>query len=743
MDEVDQLCQICAEVDLYRLFTGPRYFPRQLNVTIPSQKLGTLKDIKSNARCPLCRLVKHVLYGSADSSLRDFRDYYAGDVDDHKVQCMLRPVRQDYHEEITYENPRTRDIVATQVVIRLRGTRDCSPEEAQSISRASLDGGFQLLSPGSVDPARPLANGFRVTTMQRNLELLSQWLQTCRKTHRNPCQGVVFPTASSSAGINRIRVIDVQNRTISEGNIAEVEYAALSYVWGENKEARVRLVSDLARGPGSAGATAVSLPSEIPKVVEDALRICAAISIPYLWVDLYCIDQQDAQQKAAEINAMGYIYHHAQITLVDGHIRSLTDANAGLLPEDTTSDLGGNQRIETIGDKSYITTLPQTMDRIHASQWETRGWTYQEGALSRRVALFSRLDVSFICGAGLWCERLHSGEHGHDADLSHLDLHSSGYRVLSSNDWLQKVTWDFGDYNNILMAYTGRNLSFESDKVAAISGCFNILAQNMDLNFICGLPTKDFHYALLWDPQKDKVREGFPSWSWAGSYSLQQSHTLYPIHQTTGSLVLGQADDVYEYRAYESSLEIELAGSLICGVEHAHHPNKCRQRAAPIQLSTKLLTVGITSEMAHFSVDIITSDTKSDPDMNTKSSEARSWDAEKMYSLDLALRNSAGSQYHESRPIKYRPWPPIRIGIPYSLRGSTITWLLRDGIDLVNVLDVEMLEGDAGGDSLPSRRVFCLGIDRSQGGNRRMGTVHMTREMWEAACPTITKIELS
>ena len=113
-----------------------------------------------------------------------------------------------------------------------------------------------------------------------------------------------FSAAFSSTGISKIRLINVQSRTISEHNIGEAEYAALSYVWGENKEARVKLVSELPPRPGSSRATAVSLPSDIPKVVEDALHICAALSIASLWVDLYCIDQNDAQQKAAEINAM-------------------------------------------------------------------------------------------------------------------------------------------------------------------------------------------------------------------------------------------------------------------------------------------------------------------------------------------------------------------------------------------------------------------------------------------------------
>ncbi|ETS83865.1 hypothetical protein PFICI_05741 [Pestalotiopsis fici W106-1] len=367
MVELDQPCQICAGVDLYSLFTGPRYI----------QELGTLKDIKSNARCPLCRLVKHALYENATAPLRGSPWFHPKEIDDRKMKCVLLPRRQDYNEETGYGNPRTGDLVATQIKISLRRTPDYSDEDALSIYEGSVKAGFQLLSPGSVDPARPLANGFQVTTMQRNIELLSQWLSTCRNTHNNTCQGGSFSAVFSPAGISKIRLINVQSRTISEYNIAEAEYAALSYVWGENKEARMKLVSELPPGLGSSGATAVSLPSEIPKVVEDALRICSALSIVHLWVDLYCIDQNDAQQKAAEINAMGYIYNHAQITLIDGHGKNSSDANAGLLPEDILSNLGGNQRIETIGDKSYITSLPGTGDRIHESQWATRSWTYQ------------------------------------------------------------------------------------------------------------------------------------------------------------------------------------------------------------------------------------------------------------------------------------------------------------------------------------------------------------------------------
>ena len=91
------------------------------------------------------------------------------------------------------------------------------------------------------------------------------------------------------------------------------------------------------------------LQSNLPKTVEDALYVCTELSIPFLWVDLYCIDQDNPEKKAKQINSMGYIYHRAEITLTNGRDGSAHSNYQGLFSDDLTSNQSMLQRIESIG----------------------------------------------------------------------------------------------------------------------------------------------------------------------------------------------------------------------------------------------------------------------------------------------------------------------------------------------------------------------------------------------------------
>ncbi|KAH8898051.1 hypothetical protein GQ53DRAFT_608110, partial [Thozetella sp. PMI_491] len=245
-----------------------------------------------------------------------------------------------------------------------------------------------------------------------------------------------------------------------------VEYAALSYVWGGDTEA--------------AGVTETFVPAKVPVVIADAMQACAQLGLPYLWADLYCVHQNDPVQKAADIDSMGHIYRHARITLVAGRYRGDKEGDVRkthgiwrLFPASMTDDLGARQRIETVGGRQYITALPQTIRQIHSSAWHRRGWTYQEGALARRIAFFGDYDILYMCGAGHWRQAMHSGAHGHDGTMPGIDLRSKGYYTLSARHWLGSDEWRFEDYLDMVHGYTPRDLTYESDRLNAISGCLN------------------------------------------------------------------------------------------------------------------------------------------------------------------------------------------------------------------------------------------------------------------------------
>ncbi|KAK7953663.1 hypothetical protein PG988_014357 [Apiospora saccharicola] len=402
-----------------------------------------------------------------------------------------------------------------------------------------------------------------------------------------------------------IQVIDVRDRCLRVFDPKLIKYAPLSYVWGEAGDEHRKLFETLQTKADGGGDISTSLTSRVPGIIEEAMMVCERLSISYLWVDLLCIHQTDSGKKAAEIKAMGYIYHLSHITIVAG---SSSPNGAHLAPTTVPTQekhqLDSRQRIETIGNRQYITSLPSIGGQIPAPAWSDRGWTYQEGQMARRIAFLGDYDISFLCRAGLWRESLHSGEFGHDAERPGLDLHSKQYFALSSYTWLRQK-----------------------------SGVLRIIYQSLE--------TK----------------------------------------------------------------AIELDGLLLnSGLEGAHRTNKCAQKLARLSVSEVSGILTVESEVARFFIDIkpgpspLDDDSASEAGWETPPKEGDhvkvpSWEYDGPRDDWLCLRNASGNVY----PIVFpavRYWPTLVLGLPDTLRGSTLAWLLSRGIEMVKIVEIELLEGE-------------------------------------------------
>lgn len=750
----DELCPACSNIDLHSLFTGPRYFPhdhvgRKGGTSIHA---GTLREVLDNIQCPLCRLIRHDLYGSLphDSSSSLWYDLPSGleapQPNPSRVRCCLDPMRADYFEETRYTAQATRDQVATMVTVRLAGVDGCSTREADHIRRHYCGNGLRLLSPDSVDPNRPLLNGYRAaTTLTQSLAQLSGWIKTCCHSHQDTCE---LPDLTPQNRRGCLRLINVALRTLVSRDPETCAYAALSYVWGQKTEEYVRFADEIQLGDDGVAV----LPPSAPGIIEDGIEVCKRLEIPFLWVDLYCVDQHDPVQKAADIRDMGLIYQQALITFIAG------GSGSRLLHCATDSNIrvGPRQLVETIRGRKYITASTSIASLLRDSAWNERGWTYQEGALARRIAFFGEDDVSFLCSAGHWRGCLHSGRYGHSANLADLDLSSTSYYTLSANQWLRDAEWRFGDFDTMLRVFSPRLLSYESDKLNAIAGCLNLLARRKSVLFVHGLPLVDFHYALLWGGEDDRRRPGFPSWSWAAWCALQQEYIVTPDTGSSGEL---RDDGMGQLRpAKPPTAEISLQGLLInCGIENPTPTNTCSQNVALVAVRSEVLTV--TSEMAHFSFAILPSATDPadvarldavPPSFDSRKAQTVApywpWDHDREYHTPferIRLIDSSGNacQYHY--PRWYDHWPYVKLNFPRTLCGSTLAWLLRDGINLVKIVDVNLLRGEDG--LRKYHHVLCLGIDRSgegPGRGRRLGMFCMSGEMWARALPREETVEL-
>ncbi|KAB8070417.1 hypothetical protein BDV29DRAFT_34117 [Aspergillus leporis] len=270
------------------------------------------------------------------------------------------------------------------------------------------------------------------------------------------------------------------------------------------------------------------------------------------------------------------------------------------------------------------------------------------------------------------------------------------------------------------------------------------------MGFVNGLPLKDFHYALLWTGEYDRLREGFPTWSWAGRHAFQQWHMIYPLKGGSGSLV--DRGEGYLETCVPDTQDLELQGLLISLTERPHLFNRYSQQLAHICMSKSEENIRVTSETTHFFLDILPDSNKPlSPtqqsvyqnipfDFDSTINSAATWGPDMEYKAPydrFRLRDCSGNIYKHHYPRWYNYWPPFLLNLPSTLRGNTLTWLLCNGIRLIKIIGIDLLEG---ADELKSfNYVLCLGFDSREtisSRGRRLGVFCIPKHIWDRAGPS-------
>jgi hypothetical protein len=356
-----------------------------------------------------------------------------------------------------------------------------------------------------------------------DIMLAKSWISKCLQSHEKYCG------QDSSSGFP-LKVIDCASRKLCE--IAPgTPYTCLSYVWGNASVAHE---------------TSSTLSGCLPKTIEDSIWVTLQLGYSYIWIDRYCIDQQNDAEKHHLITNMGAVYRGATLTII---------AAAGDNPHSGLPGINGTPRrsqyshsVGTPGQQIISLEVPEY--DIQDSVWNTRGWTFQELVLSRRRLIFTRSQMYFQCKNMHRLENLPSGHPASlrsdrplDAGLGHDNL------VAFSNLEMRSTVHTL--YRQI-EEYYYRRLSFCEDIIKAVTGIINAfeLGQGTDrirATQVFGLPifysktsptfclppekgcspkvctpTSTFAHSLSWsisphfDTNYSDVTESlFPSWSWA------------------------------------------------------------------------------------------------------------------------------------------------------------------------------------------------------------------------------------
>lgn len=319
---------------------------------------------------------------------------------------------------------------------------------------------------------------------QLDFTLPRMWLSFCRQIHGELCMAKkkVVPV------VENFKVIDcaVDPPAIIARSWLE-PYVALSYVWGSSQ-----------------------LEHSWPRVIQDAVEVTRGVGFRHLWVDRYCIDQNNPVEKDYLISRMTAVYAGAELTIIAA---AGSDASVGLPGVGTTprrpqpeckvpSSNGGFNLVSIMRDPKLT---------IRSSVWNSRGWTYQEGVLSARRLVFTPRQVYWECGCltaqetvSLPLSLLHIPNDDRNCCFrkkspTRMNGHFMRHGIFGDDTWQGEMPFTKPEVNsseyigqliNHMRSYSLKDLTYDSDSLQAFQGIFESYCSrpNSVVKHILGIP---------------------------------------------------------------------------------------------------------------------------------------------------------------------------------------------------------------------------------------------------------------
>jgi heterokaryon incompatibility protein (HET) len=349
-------------------------------------------------------------------------------------------------------------------------------------------------------------------------QMAAAWMNECLTGHKR-CIGAgnltppVLPT----------RVIDVgpsdgsQSPRLHTGRAERALYFTLSYRWPQG-HSDIFQTTNLRLGRYK---TAIPLEA-LPKSMQDAIFVTRRFGIQYLWIDALCIIQDSREDWNAEARDMAKIYKNSLLTI--SAAADNAEASQGIFRVRSrlqTRPFDSNTQWSSGINKYVFADRRATKDGIRPSSvLDTRAWVLQEQILSPRVLSFSNEELYWDCASLNASETFPDGiPDFYDSSLKFHDVQILKEAMLGWEQTNISLEQFYTSWIRIIEEYSERQMTKETDKLAAILGLAKEAAVFLDDRFLLGLWNKRLWRDLLWwvkDPARCVLPDKFvsPTWSW-------------------------------------------------------------------------------------------------------------------------------------------------------------------------------------------------------------------------------------
>ena len=421
------------------------------------------------------------------------------------------------------------------------------------------------------------------------VEEAKKWLADCY----NPKGSHTLCKNLSWSRRNPSNLVEIMSRTgdiklVETSKAALVQYAALSYTWGDNlakskaEKARVKshkttkdLKDDdgniIKEGGGNLKERRKSFStSQLPPTIRDVIKLTWDLGMRYIWIDAICIlPGVDWNHEASKMHE---VYGNAHVTLAICSSEMTTD---GLLP--TREAWRYRRDVCKLHSGHWLSNVDMRLDEIRLqSPLFTRAWTLQEERLSPRMI--------YVAGQRMYWSCSHS---------QHTEIgHYSPQRLLKGPDYSgmrrpqeflatrrnQDVKGLHEQWLELVKAYAKRDLVESTDRFPAFSGLavrYISLYEEQGLvrreEYLAGLWRQTFAHGLAWSSEVAKSPSHnqwstAPRWSWA-SVPLCSDIITQPEFEPVSQFELLEKPNLGKNGQSDEPLEVVKRGASVKSVK--------------------------------------------------------------------------------------------------------------------------------------------------------------------------------